>query len=157
MIGFDPMTFGLWAQHASSAPHCYLPKPEIEPVSRRDSDYNNHYTHRINLIQWFEPRAPGSNLLGYMIITTTPFIINKGMYITEVIGFAGNWTRIAGFKVQSVNHYTTMQIISPIGIEPMTNRFLLYQYYTTTVCRSNIWAKAKWYIIIYIYMLIYYF
>ena len=25
-VGFDPMTFGLWARHASSAPRCFTPK-----------------------------------------------------------------------------------------------------------------------------------
>ncbi len=29
-IGFDPMTFGLWVQHASTAPRCFKEKKERE-------------------------------------------------------------------------------------------------------------------------------
>ena len=34
-IGFDPMTSGLWAQHASSAPHRYMEIEGIDPTTSR--------------------------------------------------------------------------------------------------------------------------
>ena len=61
------------------------------------------------------------------------------MFKKIIIGLAGIWTRIIGFKVQSANHYTTRPQFSTTGLEPVTQG-------TTVPCSTN-WAMLSLYIV----------